>query len=203
MARGINLSFNGKTFSLGIQKIDRKKIYGYTVVEVKDEQDSKCNLASISDDGKYILSKGCVGYTTLNDKNEYVPNTGIKMVDLDGNDLTKIPSSFDLDEIVLEKSSLSDYLKMHIKSVYQLNPENEEVDFNALITLLKAEKVLRFRFNYRTDYDADDAFLLESNGSVFMVIGQISPFEFIGLEKTPEEEIIDEEDDDDFDFGML
>lgn len=204
MARTINLSFSGADYTVGIQKVDRKKIYGYTVIDVKDDSGSKCGLATITDDGKYILSKGCVGYTALNEKNEYVATSSIKMLDVDGNAIEKIPSSFDAEKIELEKASLEDYLKLHIKSVYELNPDNEEVDLKSLITLLKAEKVMRFKFNYRTDYDDDDAFLLQNDDTVFMVIGYISPFEFIGLEKVIEEVSMDEEDDDDdFDFGML
>ena len=204
MARSINLAFKGEEFNLGIAKVDRKKIYGYTVVDVKDDNGSKCGLATISDDGKYILSKGCVGYTALDEQDQYVASSSITMVDLEGNPLEKIPSSFDLEKIELEKTSLDEYLKLHVKSVYQLNPDNEDVAMNKLVELLKKEQVLKFSFNYRTDYDADDAFLLESEGTVFMVIGTVSPFEFIGLEKVVEEMIDEnEEDDDDFDFGML
>lgn len=188
---------------MGITKVDRKKIYGYTVIDVKDDIGSKCGLASISDDGKYILSKGCVGYTTLNEQNEYIASNKVSMVDQEGNPLDKISSSFDLEEIKLEKTTLEEYLKLHVKAVYQLNADNEEVDVPSLLTLLKMERVLKFHFNYRTDYDQDDAFLLESNGSVFMVIGTVSPFEFIGLEKVIEEEVNIEDDEDDFDFGML
>lgn len=204
MARGINLSYNGSDYNLGIKKIDRKKIYGYTVVDVKDDNGSKCGLASITDDGKYILSGGCVGYTSMNKDNEYVANNHIKRLDIDGNALERIPSSFDLDKIELEKTSLEEYLKLHVKSVYELNPNEDGVDMNALVELLKTEKVLKFSFNYRSDYDDDAAFLLQSNEVVFMVIGSISPFEFVGLEKVVvEEEIMDEDEEDDFDFGML
>jgi hypothetical protein len=204
MARDISLSFNGSDYLLGISKVDRKKIYGYTEVDVKDDDGLKCSLATISDDGKYILSKGCVGYATLNEKNEYVASNTIKMVDSEGEPIDKIPSSFDLEKIELESASLDDYLKLHVKAVYQLNPENDDVDFNALAEILRAEKVLKFKFNYRADYDEDDAYLLESNDSVFMVIGVVSPFEFIGLDQVVEEEVVvDEEDEDDFDFGML
>lgn len=203
MARSLNLSFDGNDYSLGIQKVDRKKIYGYTIIDIKDDNGSKCGLATISDDGKFILSKGCVGYTALNESNEYIANTSIKILNEDGKALEKIPSSFDIEKIELEKTSLNEFLKIHVKSVYQLNPETEDVDISTLISLLESELVLRFSFNYRADYDDDDAFLLQNNGTAFMVVGTISPFEFVGLEKVIEEEILDEDDDEDFDFGML
>ena len=199
----INLAYNNQEFSLGITKFDRKKVYGYTAVQVTDDQGSNCGLATISEDGMHILSKGCVGYTYLNEKNEYVASRSIKVVNEEGEILEKIPSSFDLDKIELEASSLDDFFKLAVKSVYQLNPADEEVDFSALIAVLEKETVLKFKFNYRSDYDADEAFLIHKDESVFMVIGQISPFEFIGLENTVVEDVVEEEEEEDFDFGML
>ncbi len=203
MARALHLFYKGKSYNFGIQKIDRKKLYGYTVIEVKDDNNSNCTLASISDDGKYILSRGCVGYITMNQQNEYVPSNSVKMMDNEGNELERIPSSFDLEKIELREASLEEYLQLHVKAVYQLSSSDEEIDISELVKLLKELKVLRFEFNYRTDYDDDDAFLIQNEGTIFMVTGQVSPFEFIGLEKIVESEIIEEEDDDDFDFGML
>ncbi len=202
MARALNLSFDGNQFSLSIQKLDRKKLYGFTQVEVKDEEGNKCELATISDDGKHILPKGSVGYIYLNAKNEYVPSSSMKMVDRDGKPIEKILSSFDLEKIELQPATIEDYLQMYVKATYQLNPEGDDTDLSGLLESLKKNKVLYFKFNYRTDYDNDDAFLLESGGHVFMVIGRISPFEFIGLEKVVDDSVEDD-DEDDFDFGML
>ena len=203
MARALNLSFQDSQFNLGIKKIDRSKLYGYTSVDVKDDDGSTCGLATISEDGKHILSKGCVGYTTLNEQNEYMAAADIQMMDVEGNALEKKPSSFDLDDIPMEISSIEEYLTISVKSVYQLSPE-EDTDIAALIPLLEEHKVLKFAFNYRADYDEDDAFMLHSGDAVFMVLGAVSPFEFIGLEQQIEPVIEDDDDDeDDFDFGAL
>jgi len=202
MARALNFSIEGNQYSLSINKLDRKKLYGFTQVEVKDEDGNKCELATISDDGKHILPKGSVGYVYMNAKNEYVPSSSMKMVDKDGNPIEKILSSFDSGKIKLERATIEDYLQMYVKAVYQLTPEGNETDLSGLLESLKKNKVLYFKFNYRTDYDNDDAFLLESEGHIFMVIGHISPFEFVGLEKTVDDLVADD-DDDDFDFGML
>ena len=204
MARDLKLSYQSKQYIFGIQKLDRKKLYGYTTIDVKDEKGLKCSLATVSDDGQHILAKGCVGYTYLNDKNEYVPSSSIKMVDKEGNPMEKIISSFDLEHIELQEASLDDYLRLYVKSVYQLNVADESTDIASLLDVLKKCKVLYFKFNYRTDYDADDAFLIQNEDTIFMAIGQISDFKFIGLEKVVEELIeLEEEEDDDFDFGML
>ena len=203
MARALNLSFKDSHFNVGINKVDRSKLYGYTSVDVKDDAGLSCSLATISEDGKHILSKGCVGYTTLNERNEYMASSDIHMKDKDGNSLDKIPSSFDLDAIPLEISSIEEYLTINVKSVYQLDAEDDS-HIASLLPLLEEHKVLKFAFNYRADYDADDAFMVHNEEAVFMVLGSVSPFEFIGLEQTMEVAVVEEDDDDDdFDFGAL
>lgn len=204
MARDLKLSYQGKQYIFGIQKLDRKKLYGYTTVDVKDDQGLKCSLATVSDDGRHILAKGCVGYTYMNEKNEYVASASMKMVNKDdGKPIEKIISSFDLENIELQEASLDDYLKLYVKSVYQM-VDIDKSDSKELLELLKACKVLYLKFNYRTDYDEDDAFLIHNEDTIFMVIGQISDFKFIGLEKVVEDMVeLDDDEDDDFDFGML
>lgn len=202
MARALNLSFKGTPFNVNIDKIDRSKLYGYTNVDVKDDNGSSCGLATISEDGKHILSKGCVGYATLNERNEYMATADIHMKDKDGNLLEKRPSSFDLDDIPLEVSSVKEYLTIAVKSVYQLSA-GDDTSISSLIPHLEEHKVLKFAFNYRADYDSDDAFVIHNEEAAFMVLGSVSPFQFIGLDQKPETVDAEEDDDDDFDFGAL
>ena len=75
-----------------------------------------------------------------------------------------------------------------------------------LLNILKDKTVLTFPFNYRADYEADDAFILSSNEHIFVVVGTPASFEFIGLENREEEVVELEEEqptEDEFDFGML
>lgn len=200
MARILNLSFGSNTMKSTIQKLDRRKLYGYTIIDVKDDNGLKCELASISDDGKHILAKGCTAYVQLNSRNEYIHNSEIIMVDSENKPLEKIQSSFDLENIELIPGKLDEYFRMNVKSTYQLITEEE----SDLIKDIKKHKLLYFKFNYRTDYDYDDAFILQNEENIFMVIGRISPFDFIGLEQPVETITTDGDDeDDDLDFGML
>jgi len=201
MARFLNLAFENKEVKYTIQKLDRKKLYGYTIVDVKDDNGLKCELASISDDGKYILAKGCISYVYLNGRNEFVEKSEIQVVDKENNPLEKISSSFDLERIELVPGTMNDYFRLHVKAVYQLNEDDED----SLIDIVEKHDLLYFKFNYRTDYDFDDAFILQNEGELFMVIGRISPFEFVGLEQATEPAIanVEDDDDDDLDFGML
>lgn len=127
-----------------------------------------------------------MGYTTLNERNEYMATADIQMKDKDGN-------------------ALEEYLTINVKSVYQLGADDDS-HITSLLPLLETHKVLKFAFNYRADYDADDAFMIHNEDAVFMVLGSVSPFEFIGLEQKLDTAVIEEEDDnddDDFDFGAL
>ena len=202
MARELNFTLENKSFNFTIQKIDRSKIYGYTTIDVRDENNSSCSLASISDDGLHILSKGCVGYISMTQDDQYIANNTLKITNTAGEPLERKPSSFDVD-IPLEPSSLEEFLTLNVKSVYQISATDETEQQTALIEQLTKHKVLKFLFNYRADYSQDAAFMIHNSEGLFILIGHINPFEFIGLEQQAIEIDDTEDDDDNFDFGML
>ena len=106
-------------------------------------------------------------------------------------------------EIKINGKTLDKYFSLNVKSVYQLNVVENKDD---LLNILKDKTVLTFPFNYRADYEADDAFILSSNEHIFVVVGTPASFEFIGLENKEEEVVELEEEqptEDEFDFGML
>ena len=45
MARQAEFSFSGTSIKAEFKKVDRKKIYGWTSIEVFDEDGSQCKLA--------------------------------------------------------------------------------------------------------------------------------------------------------------
>ena len=116
----------------------------------------------------------------------------------------KIDSTFSTFTPILSKSNLDDYLSLNVKSVYQL-----EISFNKdeLLKILSDGEIYHFYFNYRADYDADDAFLITNGQEIFIVVGKKADLDFIGLENREEElpDDPDEEeiDNDEFDFSML
>ena len=69
---------------------------------------------------------------------------------------------------------------------------------------LNSGKLYYFVFNYRADYEGDDAFLISNGNDVFAITGMKSDFEFIGLEDN-EQELVPEETqvEDDLDFAMF
>ena len=104
---------------------------------------------------------------------------------------------------MLREASIDEYLSVAVKSVYQLNiEENKET----LLSELNSGKIYYFVFNYRADYEGDDAFLLSNENEIFAVTGMHSDIEFIGLEDN-EKELVTEDnettEEDDLDFAMF
>ena len=200
MPRTASLLLNDQTFTVGFTKLDRKKIYGWTKTEVFDDQDRPCSLATIADE-QYVLPSGSIAMASFNDRGEYISKSSLIGVDKEGNKVEKVPSIFDI-PATLKSVDLDEYLSLNVKSVYQLSLSDGKED---LIEMLGRGEIFHFMFNYRSDYEADDAYLISNEDAVFAVVGRKTNLEYIGLdnkeEELPEEPEIGEEDD--FDFGML
>ena len=199
MARQSIFEFDNMSVSAELKKVDRKKIYGWSTVEVYDENNVECDLAGIAD-GSIVLPKGSTALKRLSVSGEEISSKELVGVDLEGNKVEMVPSIYD-EPVKLTKSTINDYLSLAVKTVYQLNIE-EGAD--KLITALK-DTVYYFTFNYRADYEGDDAFLITDGQNVFAVVGKIADFEFIGLKENESEltAVDDTEEDDDLDFAMF
>ena len=201
MARKAEFSINGQSIIAELTKVDRKKIYGWSAIEVFDENGSKCNLAGLAE-GQFVMPSGSTALVTLNSKGETVSKDTLIGVDSDGKKVEKVPSIYD-EKVMLREATVDEYLSMAVKSVYQLQvDENKE----ALLNELNKGKIYYFVFNYRADYEGDDAFLISNETDVFAVTGMMADLEFIGLGDN-EQELFPEEaeavEDDDMDFSMF
>lgn len=200
MAKPIKFTFGSFDFESQVTKVDRKKLYGYSKIDVSDSNGSKCSLVTLSDDGAHILPSGSTGITKLDNKGNYVESSSIKVIRADGSDAEKIPSAFTRGLILQEVESLDEYFDLNVKSIYQLSIDPEAK--TELLQLLSDKEVLKTDFNYRDGYDADDAFLLTADEEVFLIVGSNIVYEYLGNEVI-QDLSQEEEDDDDFDFGML
>jgi hypothetical protein len=199
MAKSIHFKGSNVDFTAGIVKVDRKKIYGYSKIEVKDEHGNLCSLASLSDDGSHILPSGSSGIAKFDSENNFIENADIMAVDIDGKPAQLVPGIFEQVVELKKTDNIADYLDLNVKGIYQLIVESENK--KALMDSLKGN-LMSFIFNYRTDYEGDDAFLIVSDNEIFVVVGNKCEFEYIGLEELITEDD-NEEELDDFDFGML
>lgn len=200
MARKAEFSFNGLSVMAELKKVDRKKIYGWSTIEVFDQNGSKCKLAGLAE-GQYVMPSGSTALVSLNSKGAALSKDTLIGVDIDGKKVEKVPSIYD-QKVMLREATVDEYLSMAVKSVYQLEmDENKE----ALLTALNSGKIYYFIFNYRADYEGDDAFLISNGTDVFAITGMSTDYEFIGLEDN-EQELVSEETEvveDDMDFAMF
>jgi len=200
MARQAEFIINGKSVMAELKKVDRKKIYGWSTVEVFDENGSKCKLASISD-GVHVLPSGSSSLIKFNDKGETVSSSDLVGFNQKGEKVEKVPSIYD-GKVELKESTIDDYLSLAVKTVYQLNMEDD----TTMLSELKDGKVFSFVFNYRADYEGDDAFLISNGETAFAVIGKIADLEFVGMNDNEKELVVNEEEsseEDELDFAMF
>lgn len=200
MARKAEFSINGHSVKAELKKIDRKKIYGWSTIDVFDENGSKCKLAGLAE-GQFVMPSGSTALVSLNLKGEAVSKSSLVGVDSAGKKVEKVPSIYD-QKVMLREATLDEYLAMAVKSVYQLQIDENKQD---LINELNDGKIYYFVFNYRADYEGDDAFLISNGTDVFAITGMSSNLEFIGLEDNEQELVTEDtaEVEDDMDFAMF
>ena len=92
MARKAEFSINGLSVMAELKKVDRKKIYGWSTIEVFDQNGSKCKLAGLAE-GQYVMPSGSSALVSLNAKGEAVSKITLVGVDSDGKKVEKVPSS--------------------------------------------------------------------------------------------------------------
>ena len=204
MGKNIHFVIEGKSWSAGISKVDRNKVYGHVEEIISDSNGELCSVASILEDGQTIIVSGATALKTVDSENKEISKDAIKTVNLDGTDAVLVPSSYDTDA-VLTLGTLDDLFNLEITSVYQLVWEDEAAKLD-LIAYLGANKVLKFVFNYRADYEGADAVLITAQNQVFVLTGKFLEFQFlenkqvIVLEDTVADATVEE---DSMDFGML
>jgi len=199
------LVFSGrKEYPVSITKLDRKKLYGWKKVVAFDRHGSECVRADIDVSASVIIPKGGKALGILDSEGNWVDRKNLKAVYKDGRPAVRMPSSFD-QPIKLEKTvSIEEFLDYSMVSVYML--ESEEGSEELLKQIKKRGDIYTFPFTYRSSYEASTAFLIESRGKLFMLVGYLSEFEFVGLEQVADVYAEDEDEDDsldDFDFSMM
>lgn len=122
-------------------------------------------------------------------------------VDAKGNPVEKHPSVYS-GPVQLSKGLLDDYLALAVKAVYVMQTE-ADCPFHSEF---EAGELFQLMFNYREDYEADDAFMVSNGTDVFLVTGQIAELEYLAQhqQESPVEDESDEGTEDDMmDFSMF
>ena len=103
----------------------------------------RSSIASISD-GVHVLPSGSSSLIKFNDKGETVSSSDLVGFNQKGEKVEKVPSIYD-GKVELKEATIDDYLSLAVKTVYQLNMEDD----TQMLSELKDGKVFSFVFNYR------------------------------------------------------
>jgi len=187
-----------------LSKIDRSKLYGYKEIEVLDEQQNRCELATLADDGRTVVGRGGTGLGYVDADGCWTDKSELTPVDVEGNEIQPVASSFSAPIKLFETATVDEYLSHNIRLVYQL--ETEDDDIASLMRELERGTIFTFPYSYRGGLEADAGFLLMGEGGIpFLAVGDPTKVEFIGLQQPAA--VVDEDDETDetdlMDFDMI
>lgn len=205
MPRSLKFQYQNGQFECEMHKVDRTKLYGSVDIETYDVDGNRCSLATLANDGKTLIPYGGTAFAYVNQDGLWVERSELKPVNLSGDELEVLPSSFDQIIELNQKVSLDEFLNHSVRLCYRL--DNREGDMSPeLLGAMADGEIFQFEFLYREGVTADPAFLMEgSEGEVWMLVAKPASVEYVGLDQaavTFAAESADEESDE-FDFEML
>jgi hypothetical protein len=190
MAKALRLSLDGNEFDVMITRIDRDDLYGRVEIEAFDEKGKPAELKVLAADGKTLIEKGGSALEVVNEKGDSIDRAELVPVDLDGDPLPKVESSFGQTN-ELSKADVDEYLGLVVKSVYVLDPA-EESDIDYLIDHLESGQMYKFPFSYRGGIEHDAAYIVGNGKDAFMIIGKDGDVDYLSLNQAsvlePQEE---------------
>ncbi len=201
MARTIQFTLSGETYPLEVIKLERDKLYGWSEVEARDAQGELCSPLNYHPTTGTILHSGSIAIGAINRERKWVDRSQLKAIDREGREAPLVESSFKAPVELSTTVSIDTFLEHRITSVYTLQGESGVPELIKAVS--DSPEIYTFLFNYRTDYEAAPAFLMENGGELFMLIGQKMDFKFISFdEPEPIVEVADT-DVDELDFSMF
>jgi hypothetical protein len=211
MAKPLVLEYRGSQVSLGLQKVDRSKLYGYVDTEVVDEAGRACELGTLLGDGHSVVGKGGTGLAYLSPDGLWRKKADLRPVDRDGNPIPTAKSTFDTVVPLSNQATIEDFLSHNIHLIYLLTHEQPEgmpaQPIEELVEDLREGTIYRFPFSYRGGVSVTVGFLVAGgDGNLFLCVGVPTAIEFVGLKATaavvvePGDEAVEE---DAMDFSMV
>jgi len=194
MGKNLSFSINNTLYGGVPVKIERKKLYGSTKTIVYDEEGMECETARLDEGASGLIPKGGLGLGILSPDGLWVERSTLKAVNPNGKDAVFVSSSYDSAITLNKKVTAQDLLDHCITGFYEL-------PFPGFASVI-GQDIYSFEYCYRASYEPSSAFLLASDGSVFMLIGYKAEFESLGLaeEVFLDEDEIEEDDEEDIDF---
>jgi hypothetical protein len=205
MAKPLTVEFQGESVNLALEKVERAKLYGYVETEVVDEAGKHCELATLTGDGHSLVGKGGAAIAYLSPNGLWRKKSELKPVDIHGQLIQPVKSTFDAPVKLDKKATIDEYLAHNINLIYCLTPDEENA---ALKKELQAGAIFQFPFSYRGGLEASAGFLLlGSDGNIFLCVGTPTAIEFVGLKAAAtvptDVEAVATEEDDLLDFSLV
>lgn len=199
MARKVKFNINDTLLESGIVKVDRAKLYGSTKKIVRDMKGNECVLSNLYN-GDRILPKGSISQVLLDNEGLFVSRSALVGFNSSNKKIDKVSSIFSIDNRC-KKVDLDEFLSVSVKSIYQLTIE--EGDQEKWNILFANDEIYHFVFNYREDYEGDDAYIITNGSNLFITVGTKNDFEFLEQNNIVIDDEEDEEIDDELDFSMF
>jgi len=200
MGRKVSFKIEGSLLESEIVKVDRTKLYGTSEKIVYDTNKEECVLSDLYE-GSIILPRGSVGQVLIDENGNSVSRSELIGFNLQGEKVEKVPSIFSI-ENNCKKVEIDDFISSSIKSIYQLVIDEDQIE--SWKKYFTKDEVYLFEFNYREDYEGDDAFLISNEDGFFISVGKSNEFEFLELSNVSVEDTDEDiEIEDDLDFSMF
>ena len=198
MGRKIKFNLEGQVLESEITKVDRKKLYGSSKKIVKDNQGNECVVSDLYQ-GSRILPRGSISQVLVDKNGSFVKRSNLVGFNEHDEKVEKVSSIFAL-ENKCRKIDMDEFLSVNVKSIYQLDIADDQLD--KWKNLFKNDEIYFLVFNYREDYEGDDAYINSNHSGFFMTVGKKNEFVYLEQENINLEEE-EEEIDDELDFSML
>ena len=200
MGRKVSFKIEGSLLESEIVKVDRTKLYGTSEKIVYDTNKEECVLSDLYE-GSIILPRGSVGQVLIDENGNSVSRSELIGFNLQGEKVEKVPSIFSI-ENNCKKVEMDDFISSSIKSIYQLVIDEDQIE--SWKKYFTKDEVYLFEFNYREDYEGDDAFLISNEEGFFISVGKSNKFEYLELSNISVEDTDEDiEIEDDLDFSMF
>ena len=151
-----------------------------------------------------MIGKGGTGIGYLTADGNWCEKSKLKAVNLEGNEITPVPSSFAAPIPLEAEISIDEYLDHNIRLIYQLDATSGA---EPIFEKLKAGSIFKFDYSYRGGLEADAGFLLMNDEQeIFFLVGDPTGVEFKGLQQAAPVAPAEDTDDDEgglMDFGMI
>lgn len=198
MAKELQFTLDGASFSAAPVKLERKKLYGWSSIVAQDRDGNICSAAYISPEDSLMIPSGATKLSTVDEAGNIVKKADLQAFDPDGNRLESVPSSFEGVITLERKATEEEFLDHEWASVYQI----QNIDLAAAV----GERIFSFPFSYSGGTSLQEGFLMNCPAGLFLFAGAPVDFAPVSLGEEAvidetEEEVVD--DIDELDFSMI